>query len=90
MYDFDHVKFATELLQSTASFELLVTEPVAVFIIHILAKFYMPSCSSSLLITIKLKAKYRIHAAAMLFYIHQEIVFTKDAYFSNNCYHSES
>jgi hypothetical protein len=38
------------------------------FVIHLHAKFHMPSSSGSLLLTIKPKPKWRLRAAAMLSY----------------------
>jgi hypothetical protein len=35
-------------------------------------KFNIPSSNGSLIITIKLKSKYRIHVAAMLFFLLQK------------------
>lgn len=47
----------------------------------------MPSSSDSVVITIKLKAIFKFHAAAvLLFHILQKITSTKSAYFSKLCY----
>jgi hypothetical protein len=46
------------------------TEFVGIFMIYHHTKFHMPSSDGSLVvITIKLKAKYRLDGAIMLFYI---------------------
>jgi len=38
-------------------------------VVSLHTRFYMPSSSGLLVITVKLKTRYRFHAAAMLFYI---------------------
>jgi hypothetical protein len=51
----------------------------------------MPSSNGSLVITIKPKAKYRFHAAAiLLFNILQNITLTEVAYFSKINFHISS
>jgi len=44
------------------------TEFVGMFMTYLRTKFYMSCYMDSLLITIKPKAKYRFHAAAMLLF----------------------
>jgi hypothetical protein len=53
-------------------------------------KFQMPRSSGSLVtsIAIKTKAKYRFHAATMLFYIVQKNCLNKNCVFSKICYHT--
>jgi hypothetical protein len=55
------------------------TEFVYICKIRLHIKFHISSSNNSLVITIKPKKKYRIHAVAILFYILQKITLTKVA-----------
>jgi hypothetical protein len=60
---------------------------IGLFIIYFHIKFKVPTPHDSL-ITMKRKAKYKLHFFAMLFYIIQKITSTRVAYFSRICYHT--
>jgi len=60
-------------------------EFVGMDIICLHTKFHMPSTPDSLVITIKMKTKYRLHAATMLFYILHKIILT---HFQKAYYHT--
>jgi hypothetical protein len=55
---------------------------IGMFKIHLRTKFHMHFSNGSLVIAMKLKAKYRFHTAhIVLFYVLQNIKFTNVAYF---------
>jgi len=58
-------------------------EFVHMLMIHPQTELNVSSCNGSIVITIKLKAKYQVFTAAMLFYVLQKITLTNVIYLSH-------